>query len=182
MLPHHFAVRSVVRPFAVIAVAAIALFAACQQTPAPSTSATAISAADEATVRAEFDSTLAWFRTRSFDRWTNLWTEDAVFQPANAKTTLGRAAMLAWANAFPPLENIEFTNVNVHGSGDVAYATSDYTLKIKGMPADTGKQIVVLRRQADGTWRCVAGAFNSDLPMPGSAPVQAGAPKGAKTS
>ena len=177
MLPRRLAVPAVVAQLA-----AVALFAACQQTPAPATGATAISAADEAAVKAEFDSTLIWFRAGTFDRWADLWTDDATFQPANAKTITGHAAMVAWGKGFPPIEDIQFTNVNVRGSGDVAYATSDFTLKIKGMPADTGKQIVVLRRQADGKWLCVAGAFNSDLPLPGMAPVQAGAPKGGKKS
>jgi hypothetical protein len=67
--------------------------------------------------------------------------------------------MLAWASGIPSIEDIQFTNVNVRGAGDVACAANDY-----------------------GTWRCVAGAFNSDLPMPGSSRVQAGAPNGAKKS
>jgi len=176
MLPRRFAVPALVAPFALV----VAL-AACQQTPAPAAAAGAISAADEAAVKAEFDSTLAWFRAGAFDRWANLWTEDATFQPANAKTITGHAGMVAWGKGFPPIEDIQFTNVNVRGSGDVAYATSDFTLKLKGTPADTGKQIVVLRRQADGKWLCVAGAFNSDLPLPAPMPVQAGAPKGKKS-
>ena len=42
--------------------------------------------------------------------------------------------------------------------------TSDFMLKLKDVPADTGKQIIVVRRGADGKWAIIGGGFNSDLP------------------
>jgi ketosteroid isomerase-like protein len=54
----------------------------------------------------------------------------------------------------------------VSGEGDLAYGVSARAMTLQGMPEDRGKQLVVFRRTADG-WRVAAGAFNSDLPLPG---------------
>lgn len=133
-------------------------------------SAPTFTSADEAVVRGEFDSTAAWFPAGKFDQWAGLWTDDAVLQPPHAKAVQGHDALLAWAKTFPPMESAQFSNVKVWGEGNVAYGTSDYALKMKGAPPDTGKQLVVFRRQSDGRWMAVAGAFNSDIPLPATPP------------
>ena len=54
--------------------------------------------------------------------------------------------------------SIETAMVDV--SGDLAYRIGRYRL---GKPApERGKFVEVHRRQADGSWRCVADIFNSD--------------------
>jgi ketosteroid isomerase-like protein len=131
------------------------------------------------------DRTVDAFKTRNFAPWIDLWTDDAILQPPNAPTVVGRAGREAWSKAFPPLEQLRFGNVTVTGDGDVAYGTTTYFLKPQGMPADSGKQLFIARRQGDGRWKLVAGSFNSDLPAPGApaaAPTLAGEPRGAASA
>jgi ketosteroid isomerase-like protein len=118
-----------------------------------------------------FDSTVSYFRAKNFTGWAALYSDDGLIMPPNAGTVRGRAALTAWANAFPPIEQVSFSNVQVAGEGNMAYGTSGFVLKLHGLPADSGKQLVIFRRTAAGRWEAVAGAFNSDLPLP-TAPAQ----------
>jgi len=152
------------RHWGIAAVSLVLLAGACQQ-PAQFT------AADEATLKGMFDSTVVWFKAKKFDKWAAGFAADASLQPPNAKTVTGSAALLAWANGFPTLEELAFPNVKVAGDGNMAYGTSDYELKPQGGPADTGKQMVVFHRGADGKWAIVGVSFSSDLPVPVPAPA-----------
>jgi ketosteroid isomerase-like protein len=133
--------------------------------PAPPTSAT-LADADVATVRAMFTATPEYMRTGQMARWASQFADDALRYPPNAPAAIGRTAMQAWAEALPPIEVMEFTSVQVHGEGNFAWGTSAYQLKLAGLPLDTGKQLVVVHKDADGQWRGVAVSFNSDLPAP----------------
>jgi ketosteroid isomerase-like protein len=157
------------KSWAVAAVCFTLAAGACQK-PAEFT------AADEATIKGMFDSTVVWYKARKFNEWSMLYAENGFLQPPNGKTLTGRAGLVAWANAFPPIEDITFTNVKVSGDGNMAMGSSDYTLKAKGAPADTGKQVVVARRGADGKWTVIGAGFSSDLPL---APVPAAPAKAA---
>jgi ketosteroid isomerase-like protein len=140
-------------------------------------------AADEKVVRDMADITVASFKSANFGPWLDLWTDDAILQPPNAPAVAGREGRAAWSKAFPSLEDLRFDNVRVTGDGNLAYGTTTYMLKPRGMPADSGKQLFIARRQDDGKWKLVAGSFNSDLPAPGSAggpaPTLAGEPRAA---
>jgi ketosteroid isomerase-like protein len=144
--------------------AAFLATAACQARQAQ------FSPQDETTVRGMFDATVANIRAGDWVTWSKQFAEDAVLQPPNAKPVRGQAAILAWGQAFPRIEELTFSDVRVSGEGDMAYGTSAYVLKIQGAPADTGKQLVVFRRSADGTWEIPAVSFSSDLALPTPAP------------
>jgi ketosteroid isomerase-like protein len=118
---------------------------------------------DEATIKGMFDSTVVWFKAGKFDSWAAGFSDNAYLQSPNGKTATGHAALVAWANSFPPIESLSFTNVQVSGDGNMAYGSSDYALKLKDAPADTGKQLVVAHRGSDAQWKVVAVSFNSDL-------------------
>lgn len=128
-------------------------------------------AEDESKVRAMFDSTVANILAGDWTSWSRRFTENAVLQPPNAKPVTGRAAILAWGSAFPPVEEFSFSNVSVAGEGNMAYGTSDFILKVQGAPADTGKQLVVFRRSAAGSWEIPAVGFSSNLAAPAPAPA-----------
>jgi uncharacterized protein (TIGR02246 family) len=53
-------------------------------------------------------------------------------------------------------------------AGDTGYGIGSYTCTLPSASGerarDTGKYIVVYRRQADGGWKVIADQFNSDLP------------------
>lgn len=149
---------------------AILAFGGCSSRPVEFTTE------DESTVRAMFDSTVANIRADDWNAWSRRFAENAVLYPPNAKPVMGRAALLAWGEAFPPLEELSFSDVQVVGVGDMAYGTSAYVLKLEGSPPDTGKQLVVFRRAPGGRWEIPAGAFNSNLAQPAS-PLNAGSPR-----
>jgi ketosteroid isomerase-like protein len=154
--------------------AVVLLVASCAQPPQEqtkaSTDAAPVFTADDATaISGMFTQTVQWLRAGDWKAWSDQYTEDAVLQPPNGPSVVGRAAALAWGQAFPAIEEVDFTNVKVVGEGNIAYGTSDWVLQTKGAPEDKGKQLVVFRRGADGKWGVVAVSFNSNLPpMPGA--------------
>ena len=152
--------------------AATLAFTACQSRSSASAEFTA---ADEAEVRALFDSTAARINAGNWISWAGEFTDSAVFQPSNAKALHGRPAILAYGQGFPPIEQISMWDVQVRGEGNLAYGTSAAGMKVKGARADTLKQLVVFRRSPAGRWEVVAVSVNSDLP-PAPAPRGA-APK-----
>jgi ketosteroid isomerase-like protein len=121
---------------------------------------------DEVAVRAVADSAEHYFRSGKIAAWAALYSEDGILQPPNHQTVKGRSALEAWAKALPPVEHAEFTDVQVEGNGNLAYGTSGYRIRTRGAPPDTGKQLWVSRRNANGKWEVVAVSFNSDLPLP----------------
>ena len=101
-----------------------------------------------------------------------LYTEDATVLPPNGEMVQGRQGIRNfWSGAIRMgLKDPSVTTVAVGGSGDTAYEIGKYTLKIQ--PAgqegvtESGKYVVVWKRQADGTWKLRADIWNSSMPMP----------------
>jgi ketosteroid isomerase-like protein len=149
---------------------------ACQPAPPQFT------AADEASVKALFDSTVQWIRRNDMASWSNEFADDAVFYAPNGKAIHGRAAILAWGKANPKMEQFGFSDVRVSGDGNSAWGTSAVSMKVAGAPADTAKQLVVFKRSAAGAWQVVAVAFNTDLPMPAAAAPSKAAPAKSKAA
>ena len=157
-----------------IVVGALLLFviAACNP-PAPQ-----FTAADEQAILAEAQKVPGQFVSADFASWAAGFEEDGFLQPPNGKTAHGRAALMEWAKAFPPVEAAAFTEAKVKGEGNYAYYTSNYNITIKGAPApDSGKQLAVFHRQADNKWLAAGVSFNSDLPLPGTPPAKPAAKK-----
>jgi ketosteroid isomerase-like protein len=71
-------------------------------------------------------------------------------------------------DGMPPISAFEFRMVDLKGDGEIAYmrAAWSYILAPPGVApiSDSGKILVVFRKQPDGTWLRVADAWNSDLP------------------
>ena len=63
------------------------------------------------------------------------------------------------------------TRVEVAQSGDIAYISGTYTWAGKGADGkemkDQGKYLEVWKKQTDGSWKCTADCWNSNLPLPG---------------
>ena len=123
-------------------------------------------AQDSATIRGIFDATVKSMRAGDFPAWAAEFSDSAAFYAPNAPPVVGRPAILAYGKAMPPIEEFSFSNVQVSGEGNLAFGTSAVVLKLKGIPADSSKQLVVFRRSNGGSWQVVAGAFNSNLPAP----------------
>ena len=146
---------------------AILLAAGCQQ-PAPVPAAPAgLTEEDKTAITAVFQNVVQLVRAQNWDGFVATFDDDVVFMPANGPVLRGKDALKAWAAAGPKATSaFDFTNVEIHGEGNLAYGTSAINMAFEGMPADPGKQLVVLRKNAAGEWKSVAVSFNSDTPMP----------------
>ena len=127
-----------------------------------------LSKKDVATIEEMFATAVRLVRAGDWAGWAALYAKDAVLHPPNLAAIRGWAAIHKWGVAFPPVEAIAFSNVQVSGEGNLAYGTSRFKLRTRGLPTDTGKQLIVLRRGTSG-WAVVAASFNSDLALPGQA-------------
>jgi ketosteroid isomerase-like protein len=128
-------------------------------------------AADEAALRKLDDEWSRAVGSRDVEKAISYYTDDAVVMLPNIPTLTGKEATRPVWKAM--LESPSFsggwkaTKVEVARSGDMAYISGDYEFKEQddsGKPlTDKGKYLEVWRKQADGSWKCVADMFNSDL-------------------
>jgi uncharacterized protein (TIGR02246 family) len=94
-------------------------------------------------------------------------TDDSVILPPGAPARQGRAAIEEWFAAFPAAA-IEFDEVEIRGSGDLAYDRGTYVAtlrdsrKIKDSRKMRGKYLWIWRQQLSGQWQLEAAMWNSD--------------------
>jgi len=100
------------------------------------------------------------------------YTEDATFLHPNAEIITGKQAIKEFfetGRAFG-LSRINFEGLEAGYDGNLAYERGIVIMDIKpeGGQAltDTGKYLVVMKRQADGPWKVAVDIWNSDLPQP----------------
>jgi ketosteroid isomerase-like protein len=115
--------------------------------------------------------------SRDVEKTVSYYSDDAVVMPPNIPTLTGKEPIRAlWKSM---LESPSFsggwqaTKVDIARSGDLAYISGNYEFKetdAGGKPiTDKGKYLEIWKKQSDGSWKCVADMFNSDLP---SVPVE----------
>ncbi len=100
-----------------------------------------------------------------------LYAPDGVRMPPNQVIEEGRAAIQAGSAEGATVTDQTITSVELDGRGGLAYDRGTYsiTLRVEGMPepiTDTGKYLVTLEKQADGSWLLTSLIWNSDLPLP----------------
>ena len=129
-----------------------------------------LSEADEDSIRAQIEKYRRAALEGEWDAWGATLSEDVVASPGNIAPLIGRAAAVAWGEAFPPLEKFMVEIEEIDGEGDVAYARGRYEL---GMSApdgthigDRGAWLQIHRRSADGTWPYTHMFFHSTEPPP----------------
>lgn len=128
-------------------------------------------AADEAAIRKTDSATLKAAQVKDVATIAANYADDAVWLPPNAPMVTGREAIRAgWSQLMAiPAFNIDWqiTKIDVSRSGDVAYTVYAYKMALQGPNgtpvSDHGKDLVVWKKQADGSWKMVAECFNSDL-------------------
>ena len=151
--------------------AAACLFLALGCTPPPSAELTED---DLTAIRHRFDEVARHLSPEDNEAWANDFTEDAQFMIQNTPLLRGRPAIREWGEDTSDtgsgvVLSASFSDIEIHGSGDWAWATSSYVITVEGAEGpDHGKQLVVLRRQADGSWLTAAVHVSSDLPPPGN--------------
>ncbi len=145
-----------------LVVVLVGLFAiGCAQPPQ------ALTEEEVAAVREVFDAVPRYINAGEYASFANeVFTERGMLMPPNEPTVSGRAAIQAWAEQNPGT-NLSFADIEIRGTGALAWGSSSYTVEFEGAPGpDTGKQLVVLVRQEDDRWWVVAVSFSSDLPIP----------------
>jgi len=129
--------------------------------------------ADRAQIQTTMEEALAIANTSGdLVQYGNLYyAPDAVVLPPNGEAVRGRDAIISWNENFPPYEDLQFTQVEVDGAGDIAYVYGTYSM-VMTLPGveesvpDRGKYIEIWRRQEDGSWKVALDIFNSDMPLP----------------
>jgi len=127
-----------------------------------------LSAADSTALRAIAERDAAMVLARDFAAMSAGYTADAVRMPPNAPALVGRPAILASLEQLPSITTFEFHLRDLQGDGEIAYMRAAWSISLTPPGAaqavsDSGKILVVLRKQADGSWLRVADAWNSDL-------------------
>lgn len=135
-------------------------------------SATDSRAADESALRTLDEEWSRSVASRDVEKVISYYADDAVVMPPNIPTLTGKDSIRTlWRSM---LESPLFsggwkaTKVEVAESGDLAYLSGNYEFREQdaggNQITDKGKYLVVWKKQADGSWKCVANMFNSDLP------------------
>ena len=159
--------------YAILALAACAPLAACNQAAAPS--APADTGAAVAAVKGVEDQMLAAFKARDAAKAASFYTADAEVMVPFAPVVRGSDAAKSMGNDFKdPAFSIDFTNTRTEAAGDMAFTHGTFRVTYTN-PAtkkpDTmqGSYVTVFRKQADGSWKAV-----QDISSPGapSAPPQ----------
>ncbi|HET9725607.1 MAG TPA: SgcJ/EcaC family oxidoreductase [Gemmatimonadales bacterium] len=90
----------------------------------------------------------------------SLYAEDAVLLPPDHEPIQGREAIRAfWRQGTG--EGLEVTNLAVEVSGNLGYLVGQYHLPATDEePADSGKYVMCLKRQRDGSWKVTADIWN----------------------
>jgi ketosteroid isomerase-like protein len=112
------------------------------------------------------------------DGYVAVMTDDVVALAPNAERLNGKEAVREWALQLTNAEDWSPSwapdQVVVAASGDVAYAVGTYELSLKdadgNVVSDKGKWLDTFQKQADGSWKMTALAYNSDLPVAGAEP------------
>lgn len=129
-------------------------------------------AEEERAVRATDAEWLAAVKTKDFDRALTFWSDDAIVLAPNAPAIVGREAIrkyVSGASAIPGFSiNWATDKIWISASGDLAYSsgTSQITVTTPEGKAVTehNKGLVVWKKQADGSWKCVADIWNAETP------------------
>lgn len=100
------------------------------------------------------------------------YTRDAKFLNPNTEIISGKKAIKEFLEAGRAmgLRRISFKGVEAGCDGDLAYERGIINMDIapEGGQAmkDKGKYLVVMKRQADGSWKVAVDIWNSDWPQP----------------
>jgi ketosteroid isomerase-like protein len=129
-------------------------------------------AADEAAVKQTDDNWSKAAQSKKVDDWLAYYSDDAVILPPNeqkASTKEDIRKEIGTLLAAPGLSlSWQPEKVEVSQSGELAYTQGTYLLTMNdahGKPiTDHGKTLEIWRKQADGSWKCVADMWSSNLP------------------
>ena len=140
------------------------------EAPWPSQEAGPLSDEDVAAIRAANDAWIQAFRDNDDAALVALYSDDAVIMPPNESVIEGHAAIQAYydADAVTVTEHSE-SILEIDGRDGIAYirgTSSTVRMGEDGEPVTVSdKYLVILRRQADGSWLFTHEIWNSPLPL-----------------
>lgn len=127
--------------------------------------------ADIAAIRAAIQEAAAAHAAGDAERWANLFAEGGLLLPEGGPTISSRDSLRAWVGALYNANNVTMTiePIEIQVAGDWAFSrdhfTGTLTPKSGGSPVPmVGKEIVIWRRQSDGSWKPARVIFNSNAP------------------
>jgi ketosteroid isomerase-like protein len=127
---------------------------------------------DLAAIRGVIEQDAAAVRRSDWDAAAHMFTDDAIRFPPHHAPIRGRAAMLAWLQTFPPIQEFDITADEIVGCDDVAFVRGRYMLTAAAAPGsppmtDRGNYMELLRKQPDGSWLWTTDMIASELPTNG---------------
>lgn len=151
----------------------VVLFA-CNDNKTETTTPQTSSADDQAAAVAAIQKAdSAWDKvsdSKSAEGWLSYYSDDAIMMPpgeAVCKDKASREASIKNMFATPGMSlRFQSTKVEASRSGDMGYAVGVYQWKSKDAKGkdynETGKYSEVWKKQADGSWKCIADIWNAD--------------------
>ncbi len=112
------------------------------------------------------------FNRGDLDAAVEIYTEDATFLHPNVEIVSGKQAIKEFfdaGRAFLGLKRLNFEILESDYDGNLAYERGIIQIDMEpegGQPiVDKGKYVVIMKRQADGSWKVAVDIWNSDLPQ-----------------
>jgi ketosteroid isomerase-like protein len=123
---------------------------------------------DLAAIRAAIEKDAAAMRRGDWDTIASMFTVDAIRFPPHQPPIRGRAAMRAFFETFPPIEEFAITADEIVGGDGVAFVRGTYAMTIGGPTpvTDRGNYMGLMRQQPDGSWLWTTDMIASELPGP----------------
>ena len=131
-------------------------------------------AKEEQAVRATDAQWLAAVKAKDFDRALTFWADDATVFAPNAPAMVGKESIRKYVTATTAIPgfSINWTTDKVwmSSSGDLAYSSGateiTFTTPSGNPVTERNKGLVVWKKQADGSWKCVVDIWNAEAPPP----------------
>lgn len=98
-----------------------------------------------------------------------LYTEDGIMMPPNHVMVQGKVAIEEYGTTLASMgvSGLSLTTVDVMQAGDMVIELAKYTVTIPGGLQDSGKGLVVWKKDVDGSWKLHRDIWNSSLLLPG---------------
>jgi ketosteroid isomerase-like protein len=102
-------------------------------------------------------------------KWQTHWVEDGVLMPPGHARVVGRKDLVSYMSSnFGIVHALRFSDWTFDGRDDLAVVTNTVRLyedaAASGDPRATYKQVIVLRKHANGNWMVQTVIFNADQP------------------
>jgi uncharacterized protein (TIGR02246 family) len=153
-------------PSALVLTVALCFFSGCQR------EAEDERAQDERAIRAADAHTLKAAQAKDLDGVMANYAEDASWLPPNAPMVKGKTGIRAgWSQLIGNPEfriDWQIDKLEIARASDLAYTIYTYQMTLQGAQGKTiddhGKDLVMWKKQPEGTWKMAAECFNSDMP------------------